>query len=167
MTTLKYQENIPFSFRCRCWLRSIADPRTSTDAYRLSHCFPSIARKAENRVAAMLEYRILWTWTIALGGPVHCGNGGISLEVGSLTVCMSILRSSVVSSPRSGWSWGWMSMMNAEVTAENRPAYQSINKPRSLCSGRRLTKIKVVFRSSSYFFMNSLSKSSASLWYFS
>ena len=167
MATLKYQENIPFSFRCRCWFRSIADPRMSTDAYRLSHCLPSIARKAENRVAARLEYRMLWTWTIALGGPVHCGNGGISLEVGSFTVCMSILRSSAVSSSRSGWSWGWISMMNAEVTAENRPAYHSINKPWLLRFDRQLTKIKVVFRSSSYFFINSLSKSSASLWYFS
>ena len=167
MAMLKYQEDIPFSFRCRCWLRSIADPRMSTDAHRLSHCLPSIARKAENRVAARLEYRTLWTWTIAPGGPVHWGSGGISLEVGSLTVCMSILSSSAVSSSRSGWSWGWILIMKAEVTAENRPAYHSIKKPWSLRPDRRLTKIKVVFRSSSYFFINPLSKSSASLRYFS
>jgi len=167
MATLKYQENILFSFRCRRWLSSIADTRTSTDVYRSSHCLLSVARKAENRVAARLEYRTLWTWSIAPEGPVHCGSGGISLEVGSLTACMSILSSSAVSSPRSGWSWGWMSMMKAEVTAENRPAYRSINKYWPLRSDRRPTKIKVVFRFSSYFFINSLSKSSASLWYFS
>jgi len=57
-------------------------------------------------------------------------------------------------------------MMNAEVTAENRPACYPVNvHPPKLRT--KLTKIRVVFRSSSYFFMNSPSYSSASLRYFS
>ena len=53
-------------------------------------------------------------------------------------------------------------MMNAEVTAENRPAF----RPRQYALARasdELTNIRVVFKSSSCFFMNSLSYSSASL----
>ena len=47
-------------------------------------------------------------------------------------------------------------MMNAEATVENRPACdtnQHIPTP-DQCAGR--TNVNVVFRSSSYFFMNSL-----------
>jgi len=53
-------------------------------------------------------------------------------------------------------------MMNAEVTAENRPAYLFFST-RLPEPNTELTKIRVVFKSSSYFFMNSLSYSSASL----
>ena len=76
ITCSKYQVAIPLSFRCRCWLLSIADPRTSTDTYRFNHCLPSIARNAENNDVARLERRMLWTWTIVRGGPVHSGRGG-------------------------------------------------------------------------------------------
>ena len=40
------------------WPRSMAEPRTSTDAYRFNHCLPSIARKAEKSEAARLAKRI-------------------------------------------------------------------------------------------------------------
>ena len=39
----------------------MADPRTSTDMYRFSHCLPSIARRAEKSDAARLEKRMHWT----------------------------------------------------------------------------------------------------------
>ena len=32
-----------------------------------------MARKAERREAARLVKRMAWTWTIAMGGPDHCG----------------------------------------------------------------------------------------------
>ena len=47
-------------------------------------------------------------------------------------------------------------MMNAEVTAENRPACGLV----SACTSKldvKLTKIRVVFKSSSYFSINSRS----------
>ena len=52
-------------------------------------------------------------------------------------------------------------MMNAEVTAENRPACG----PVSACTlelDAKLTKMRVVFKSSSYFSINSRSYSPAS-----
>ena len=45
------------------------------------------ARKAEKSEAARLANRIAWTWTIARGGPVHCGREGTSF----LNVALSIL----------------------------------------------------------------------------
>jgi hypothetical protein len=52
--------------------------------------------------------------------------------------------------------------MNAEATAENRPAYDP-GQHVYIRATWRLTNINVVFKSSSCFFMNSLSYSSASL----
>ena len=57
-------------------------------------------------------------------------------------------------------------MMNADVTAENRPACnssQGVGPVVEQCA--RLTNMRVVLRSSSCFFMNSLSYSSASFRY--
>ena len=53
-------------------------------------------------------------------------------------------------------------MMKAEATAENRPAWYLVSIY-SLKLEVRLTKIRVVFKSSSYFLRNSLSNSSATL----
>ena len=76
-------------------------------------------------------------------------------------VVLSILwirtrRRAAVSSFGSCWRWDWTSMMNAEVTAENRPACRR-RQHASAKTLYELTNIRVVFKSSSCFFMNSLS----------
>jgi len=53
----------------------------STDACRLSHHFPSIARSAKDRIAVGLEYSTDWTSTVVFGGPVHSCRGDMPLEV--------------------------------------------------------------------------------------
>ena len=124
ITWSKYQALIPFSFRWRSWLRSMAEPRKSIESYRLNHCFPSIASKAARRDAARLAYNKHWTWMIACGGPVHCGKVGASPPKVVLSILwMRTRRRAAVSSLGSDWSWGWTWMMNADATAENRPAW--------------------------------------------
>ena len=54
----KYHTTMLLNFVCRFWLRSTVGPRMSAESYRFSHCLPSIARKAEEREAARLEYRM-------------------------------------------------------------------------------------------------------------
>ena len=51
------------------------------------HCLPSTARKAEKSKPKKLEKRMAWTWTIAGGGPAHCGRAGTLLP----KVVLSIL----------------------------------------------------------------------------
>ena len=60
---------------------------------------------------------------IACGGPDHCGTVGVSPPKVVLSILwMRTRRRATVSSFGSDWSSGWTWMMNAEVTAENRPA---------------------------------------------
>lgn len=49
----RYHTMIPYSSRCRFWLRSMANHHMSTETYRSNHCFPNVARKA-----ARVAYRI-------------------------------------------------------------------------------------------------------------
>jgi len=98
------------------------------------------------------------------GGPDHCGTvGTLSLKIVLFIWWMRTRRRAAVSSLGSGWNWELTSMMKAEVTAENRPACGPIQHQVSLEKNAVLTNISVVFRSSSYLFMNSLSYSSATL----
>jgi hypothetical protein len=163
ITCSKYQVTIPLSFRCRCWLLSIADPRTSMDTYRFNHCLPSMARNAENSDAARLEKRMLWTCTIVRGGPVHCGTVGTDPpNVVLSSLWMRTRRRAAVSSFGSDCSCWLKSTMKADVTAENKPACAPRQR-KSHRPNKELTNIRVVFRSSSCFFINTLSYSSATL----
>jgi len=96
---------------------------------------------------------------------------GIELErsfaEGRSTVVLSISwirtrRRAAASLFGSGWSSGWTWVMSVEVTAENRWPVLSISAIPPLHASRH-TNVRVVFRSSPCFFMNSLSYSSASL----
>jgi len=68
-------------------------------------------------------------------------------------------------SPESGSSLDWMSMTKAELTAENRPAYERGQRCTVTRSLQKRTKIKVVLRSSLCFSMYSVSCSVASRLY--
>ena len=129
ITYSKYHVTIPLSFRWRCWLLSVADPRTSTEAYRFNHCLPSMASSAENSEAARLENRMLWTCTIVRGGPFHSGIVGTDPP----NVVLSILwirtrRRAAVSSFGSECNCWLISTMKADVTAENKPACLSLQQ---------------------------------------
>ena len=64
------------------------------------------------------------------GGPVHWGRAGGSFPKVVLSILwMRTRRRAAVSSFESGWSWELTSMMNAEVTAENRPACDRVSAP--------------------------------------
>ena len=61
---------------------------------------------------------------IVCGGPDQWGIGGVSSPKVALSILwMRTRRRAAVSAFGSGWSWEPTSTMKAEVTAENRPAY--------------------------------------------
>jgi len=81
------------------------------------------------------ETVMAWTWMIVWGTD-HCVIVGMLLPNIVLSILwMRTRRRAAVPSFGFNWSWGWTWMMNAEVAAENRPAYnpgQHVTDPRNI-----------------------------------
>ena len=85
-----------------------------------------MAMNAANRDINKLAYMRQVTVTIPLGGPSLAGGMvGVSFGMADwLRVRRMARRRAVDCSPGSGSSFEWTSMTKAELTAENRPAYE-------------------------------------------
>ena len=105
--------------------RSIIDP-PKLRRYRFSHCFPSIATNTASRAIRRLMFMRPVMVTISLGGsPGTGGTTGVSPGIADLLRVRRIVgRRAANWSFGSGWSCEWTSMTNAELKAENRPAWE-------------------------------------------
>ena len=120
-----------------------------------------------NRDINKLAYMSPVTVTTLLGGlPWAGGMERVSPGMAEwLRVKRMAWRSAADCSFGSGSSLEWTSMTKAELTAENRPAYEEEVRESLGINDKQRTKISVVLRSSSYFLTYSVSYSVASFLY--
>ena len=156
----------PSNLRWRSPQRSTIDPPVCR-RYRLSHCLPNIATNAADSDISRLAYRRSDVVMISVGGPFHAGGaaGTSSGAMDRLRLRRIARRRASDRSLESGWSLDWTSMTKAELTAENRPAWEWGQRHTVIKGTQKRTKIKVVLRSSLCFCMYSVSYSTDSRLY--
>ena len=114
----------PSNLHWRSPQRSIIDP-PACRKYRFSHCFPSIATNAASSEIRRLAYMSPVAVTISWGGSSWIGGAvGFSLGMADwLRVRRMARRRAADCSFGLVSSFDWTSITNAELTAENRPAF--------------------------------------------